>query len=366
MKRIIHVVTALVLALVVCAVLLFAADWAIRLTSPMFFSNTVSQFKYDEELGSIAKPNLNFHVLTDHIIEVTTNDVGSRNFATSSTLLSYERVIFCVGDSFTEGVGNLNDESYPFYLDLFLNQVDDEYRKNFAVVNLGLGAYGSIQSARIVDRYAKALNRPPDIIIYLICDNDASDDVAFLNGLKHDNVVDGNPRFPGWYIRLNQMLEQSQIYLRAKLAGRNIRNRMLRTAATLPMPDRPPTTEDPDSVLPGLRELRKTADTYHSRVLLSYTEIDQPMYDVVRAYAARNGWGFIDYKPAVARTRTVMPSLPTHHTHSGGHYRSWVNFSIARRAAALIRSPYNGPSGSSLGGLHQDVVAHHQDVHLRP
>ena len=333
MKRFIHIVLAVVLALFVCAVFLVAADWMIRLTSPMFFSNTVSQFKYDEELGSIAKPNLNLHLLTDHLIEVTTNDVGSRNFASSSTLGSYQKMIFAVGDSFTEGVGNLNDESYPFYLDLLLNQVDDEYRRNYAVVNLGLGAYGSIQSAKIVDRFAKILNRPPDIIIYLICDNDPSDDAGFLNGLKHDNVVDGSPRFPGWYIRLNQTLEQSQIYLRAKMAGRAIRNRMLTPASAVPVPEGAPATDDPESVLPGLRELRKTADRYHSRVILSYTEIDQPMYDVVQAYAARNGWGFIDYRPAVTRTLGAMPSLPTHHTHSGGHFRSWVNLTIARRAA---------------------------------
>ena len=104
---------------------------------------------------------------TTALTGLTTNDGGTRNYANTETLRCYAGVVFSIGDSYTEGVGNLTDESYPFYLDLLLNETGGGYQKRFAVYNLGLGAYGSIQSARIVNRYITALGRAPDVIVYL-------------------------------------------------------------------------------------------------------------------------------------------------------------------------------------------------------
>jgi hypothetical protein len=319
------------------AAALLMTELLLSWVSPMYFSNTVEQFRYDGELGSIAKPDLRLSKLTDHLIEVATNDGGTRNYANSETLRGYSGVVFSIGDSYTEGVGNLTDESYPFYLDLLLNETGGGYQRRFAVYNLGLGAYGSIQSARIVNRYITALGRAPDVIVYLICDNDPDDDAAFRNGLKHDNVVDGSPRFPGWYIRLNQIFERSQVYLRAKLVGRAVRNRMRGLDEAVAAA---PAAGDLEARLPGLRELKQIAGAHKTRVILSYTEFNTPAYDEVRQYAEKNGWGFADYKPAVLEVRSAMPDLPTHHTHSGGHFRSWVNLIIARRTAELIERLY--------------------------
>jgi len=336
MKIIQRIASALftVIALTACVLI---TELVLRHVSPQYFCNTVRQFKYDDELGMIARNNLNFSLLTDHIIEVVTNDIGSRNFSGKEDLLRYKRIIFCVGDSYTEGIGNMSDQSYPFYLDLLLNERQGIYQKNYAVFNLGLGAYGSIQSDLLVRRYEKLISRKPDVIVYFVCDNDFDDDIAFKAGLKNDNVIQGNPRFSRWIVRLNEVFENWQLFFRLKAVARKFRNALIhRPARQNSEVWKVVTYEDIGRRLTGLEELNRSCKEQNIKLIVSYTEYDSILYEFMKKYSEMNGILFIDYKPLLVSTVSAMPGLLTYNTHSGGHFRSWINFYFAKQLKEVI------------------------------
>ena len=225
MKKLLHILIislVIMLSLIVIAALTNAA---LKRLSPIYFCNTVSKSEYDNDLGVIAQSNFSKTILTDHIIEVANNDIGTRNHANKHQLKTYDKLIFCAGDSFTEGVGNMTDESYPFYLDLLLNLSKNEpYKTKYGVVNLGLGGYGSLQVLSVTERFAKIIDNAPDYVVYLICDNDPEDDLSFLAGMEHLYIVEGSPYYPGWVVKINTLFEYNQIYSRLKIALRNLKN----------------------------------------------------------------------------------------------------------------------------------------------
>jgi len=316
MKKILIIIISISLTIL-------SAEAFLHWVSPIYFCNTVSQFQYDKELGVVTKPNFKKSMLTDHIIEVFTNDIGSRNYLNKDELLQYEKIIFCVGDSYTEGVGNLTDASYPFYLDLLLNKNNNTYEKKFAVFNLGLAAYGSIQSFLVCKTYKEKIGKFPDVIIYFICSNDIVDDVRFKDGYRHRHVVSGSPHYHPIIVALNETLETSQLYIRIKRLFDSIYNNTITPEQFVP------------EQLPGLIDMIAFSKRNNIKLIISYTDYESTIYNLIKEYAIENNILFSDYRLDVEGMNAVFNELPVNNRHSGGHFRSWVNFIIAENFAAL-------------------------------
>jgi hypothetical protein len=117
------------------------AEVLLRTFAPIYLMGRLDWFQYDEELGIRVKPSLHDLHMSDHQSEIKTSALGTVNY--QDDFADYETVIFTVGDSYTQGSGLPADASYPFQMDVLLNTRSGEYRKDFAVVNLGVGAYGA-------------------------------------------------------------------------------------------------------------------------------------------------------------------------------------------------------------------------------
>jgi hypothetical protein len=333
LKRLRQAVLYILYVACVGAVGLVLAEWSLRACSPRFFANRADQFQYDPELGVIARPRVSLTAVTDHLIEVRTNDIGTRNYLDKRELLGFEKLVFCVGDSFTEGLGNLTDQSYPFDLDLLLNIRGQRYEKRYAVLNLGLGAYGSLQANLLARRFETVMGKKPDAILYLISGNDWQDDELFAAGYRHRHVVRGSPHYPAWVVWANERFESFQVYFRAKLLlGPILRRRGTATlnAATACHP------QNRAEQLAGLLQLARYAREQQIHLFISYAEPRCPEYDQLRTFARDQGLIFVDYRARLTSVAAAIPRLPRDHAHSGGHFRSWVNLVIAQAFAAAI------------------------------
>jgi len=322
-----HILTLIIFSIVA----ILAAEIFLRIYHPVYFCNMKAQFQRDSKLGFIAKPNFKKSILTDHIIEVFTNDIGSRNYVNGNELAEYKKLVFCVGDSYTEGVGCLTDQSYPFYLDLLLNRNKGNglYEKNFAVVNLGLGAYGSIQSYIVSKIYTEKFGRFPDVIIYLICENDISDDIAFKNSRVKDNFSAEGHVFNCMRLFFDKIVENFQLSNRIKLFFTNPKQKKSLNNWDI---------KDVSKDLPGLVDLINFSRENNIKLIISYTYYRSDNYILLKKFASQNNIYFADYKPSLESVINTMPSLPVSNRHSGGHFRSWVNFIIANSFAELLES----------------------------
>ncbi|MFA6129439.1 MAG: SGNH/GDSL hydrolase family protein [Candidatus Omnitrophota bacterium] len=308
---------------------LMVVELLLRLFNPIYFCSTVFQFRYDKDVGVTTRPNLNKSILTDHVIEALTNDIGSRNYLNKAELNSYKKLIFCVGDSYTEGIGGLTDQSYTFYLDLLLNNKSGIYEKNFAVVNLGLGGYGSIQSELTVLQYVRIFGRVPDAIIYFVANNDCGDDASYELGFFHRFVVLGSPYYNRITIMINELLENTQVWRRFKLL----------ISPTVHKNFSPAESDEicsPEN-LSGLKALIKFARDNNIKLIISHTGYTGVGYDLFKSFAKENKIPFADYKPDVISISTANPRLPVFNSHSGGHYRSWVYYIVAGKFAEFFK-----------------------------
>ena len=52
-------------------------------------------------------------------------------------------------------------------------------------------------------------------------------------------------------------------------------------------------------------------------------------YDWVKLWAENNGIKFADYLPKIKSVKNSWINMPIYNDHSGGHFRTWVNFIIA-------------------------------------
>src|SRR5262249_22020078 len=124
---------------------LVAAELALRIFAPVYTVGIQSAYQYDPELGYRLTPGVHSYQLTDHLEEIRTNAIGTVNF--QEHFERYRTLVFAAGDSYTQGTGNSSDSSYPFQLDLLLNQDDHGlYGERYGIVNLGLAAFGTEQS----------------------------------------------------------------------------------------------------------------------------------------------------------------------------------------------------------------------------
>lgn len=322
---------SLVLIGVSIVICLLFVEAALRLFFPFHFAHPIEAFEYDKELAYRFQPGTQLFVTTDYQQEIRTNHQGSLNF--QENLMEYNTIIFALGDSYTQGLGVPSDCSYPFQLDLILNfDNTGNYSKNYGVVNLALGPYGCKQQLITLERFA-GLIRKPNIVLYLGCENDYSDDLLFDSGIRHKNLVKNSPSY-GWiYYPMKLFFIDTEIGKRLKyIVQETITQR------------RPKTTENSDSQIQSvaekeknqIREIIQTSRNMGAVPVLSWSTFGDS-YDWLKSWAEENEILFADWRPWAISVSNAIPGLPWDNSHSAAHYRSWINFVIAQSFAKEIK-----------------------------
>ncbi|MHC1729924.1 MAG: hypothetical protein AB9866_28650 [Syntrophobacteraceae bacterium] len=300
----------------------------------------IGAYQYDEQLGYRLKPSIHLLRTYDHQQEVYTNSIGTVNF--QDTFSNYDSLIFAIGDSYTQGTGLSSDAGYPFQLDLMLNFRDDIYLPRFAVVNLGLAAFGTGQEIISMLMYKEILGNPK-YVLYLGCSNDYEDDNLFRDGSRHKHLVDGNPGYGAISLRCLQWLtNETEIGKRSKLAFATLRKRYSsRDIRQQPaqLPQNQANICIAHLLEPQLNRLLLVSKDSGSRLIVSWA--DEPgspsrSYEWLQQWALQNDVAFADWHSGVESVQRNISKLPLHNPHSGGHYRSWVNNLIAKAFAKHI------------------------------
>jgi lysophospholipase L1-like esterase len=319
---------------------LLLVELLLRAFLPLHFvGGTADAYQYDEELGARLVPARHHLETSDFLEEVHTNRLGTVNFQES--FQDYGRLVFALGDSFTQGTGVASDASYPFQLDLLLNLRGGRYEKRFAVVNLGLAALGMKQSLIALRRYREEIGTP-DAVLFLGCSNDWSDDRLFDSGYRHRHLVAGSPHYGPFLRPLQWIGFGSEVGKRAKLLLGALRRRGVAgtEAANYGQAGAEGArTNVAELQEPLFEELRARAEEMGARLVVSWT--DPPgdasgSYAWLRAWAARRGVAFADWHARAESVRAALPALSLENPHSGGHYRTWVNQMLAAAFAEQL------------------------------
>jgi hypothetical protein len=318
----------IILSTVFC---LFLIETGLRLFRPLYFAQPIGAYEYDKDLGYRLRAGIHSFFLTDYQQEFRTNQLGTLNF--QEDLSKYEIILFALGDSYTQGLGVPNDCSFPFHLDLLLN-IDDNgnYSKKYGVVNLGLGPYGAKQELITLKLFAECL-RKPNIVLYLGCDNDYSDDMLFESGIRHKNIVMNNPHYGWLYYPMKWFFIDTEIGKRIKWAwqegilrakSHKIKDKESRGRSVAEMEKN------------EIEKIVKTTKRFGAVPILSWSNFGES-YDWLKSWAAKNDILFADWRPKAMSVSHAIPELPWQNSHSTRHYRSWVNCMIARAFAQEIR-----------------------------
>jgi hypothetical protein len=313
-------------------------EWALRTFMPIHLVGGPSAFEYDEELGYRIKPGIHQYFLTDHLQEFRTGPLGNVGF--EDDFSGYEQLVFAIGDSYTQGAGNSADASYPFQLDLLLNQGPNGiYEPRFGIVNLGLSAFGTEQSLRVARRYADIVGKPA-FVLYFGCDNDWDDDVMFRDGYRHRHLVEGSPKW-GRMVGPLLWLSEFELVKRTKIALSAMRMARMRATAAAgngaigtPSPGAQPSVAE--RVWPVLAEIIALSRAWNAIPIVSWANPDTDSYRWLRQKAAAEGIAFADWAPAMRAVQERMPNLPYANSHSGGHWRPWTNGVIAQTYARAM------------------------------
>jgi hypothetical protein len=312
-------------------VALAVVEIALRVFRPTYSVAIPWSYEYDDELAFRLKPGAHLYRTTDYQQESVTNRAGASNFQESFD--DYPRLVFAVGDSFTQGIGVPADASYPFQLDLFLNRdAEGFYAKRFGVVNLGVAGFGGDENLIALRRHVALLRRPPSYILYLGCDNDMGDDVLFRRGLRHKQFLEGSPYLGRLAVPARWLSEELQIGLKAKrfVLERN-RERARAEAARAAWKDgREMSAAEFEA--PVLERLNAYAKEQGATLVVSWSDA-RASYQWLKAWAARSGVAFADWAPRAASVQAAMPALQLDNHHSGGHHRTWANRVIAEEFA---------------------------------
>lgn len=301
----------------------------LRLFFPLRTSDSIDFYHYDSTLGYRLKPGYQTN-LTDYKQEYLVSSSGSVGGV--SNYSPYDKMVFALGDSFTQGTGNPVASSYPAFVDLIHNTASGNYSPNLAVVNLGLAAYGGTQNLLSYDVFSKKLGNP-DYVFYLGTDNDKLDDLRFDAGYRHLQLVDGNPNIP--LLGVLQFLSKFEFVKRLKQVRQEfIGSKLL---SSLPASETQECLSTAYYQRHNLEKLLELSERDNFKLVISW--VLSPMdeepgscssYIWAKKWAVENDVAFADYASSLFSTKRHWDIMPVLHDHSAGHYRSWVYFLIAR------------------------------------
>ncbi|HEX5707753.1 MAG TPA: SGNH/GDSL hydrolase family protein [Pyrinomonadaceae bacterium] len=302
-----------------------AAELFLAKYRPSYDVGIADSYVYDEELAFRLRAGAHLFRTTDFQQESRTNAHGTANF--QETFDGYERLVFAVGDSYTQGTGVAADQSYPFQLDLTLNRDDAGlYVKRYGVVNLGVAGYGGEQNLIALRRGVERFGRPA-VILYMGCENDFEDDLLFRGGYRHrswDHVL------PGWF------WNETQTGVKLKRIIGSRRRARLREAALAErgFGGAPPSSAELERG--ALDALAARAREEGALLVVSWNEAGVS-YEWLKGWASEQGVAFADWAARTKSVREAMPALPLDNRHTGGHHRAWTNRVIAEEFARQIR-----------------------------
>lgn len=303
----------------------------LKIFSPIRFSGYIGNYRYHPILGSVLKEGY-FTKNTDYKQEVFVNKLGTVN--PQNNFDDYEKIAFALGDSFTQGTGSSLSASYPSFADLIINTNSGLYSPNVGVVNLGTSANGGLQNIENYKIY-KTKIRKPNYVFYLGCDNDLTDDLRFKGGYRHKQIVDGSPYF-GFMVKPLQILNNLETFKRLKLLRQDFITKKIASStksnkASISSKSCNSIASKSEAVLKKLFDLSKNDNFTLIVSWVYYPKQDEECssYNWIKNWAIKNKIKFADYKESVISAKDYWVNMPLENDHSGGHYRSWINFLIA-------------------------------------
>ncbi len=328
MKRLMLFVKKLALVLGSSLLAFAAAEVVLRVYRPSYDVGIPDSYTFDEELNFRLRPGAHLFRTTDFQQESVVNALGTANF--QEGFAGYERLVFAVGDSYTQGIGVAADQSYPFQLDLTLNRdAEGFYAKRFGVVNLGVGGYGGEQNLIVLGRAAERLGKPA-VILYLGCDNDFEDDLMFTGGHRRRAW-----NFEPW----RWLKTETQVGVKVKRFFFSRQRAALREAVLGPEgvggDEKPSAAELQRTVLERLAERARE----HGALLVVGWSDEGRSYEWLKSWAGARGVAFADWSPRAKSVMTNIAALPLDNHHTGDHHRGWTNRVIAEEFARHIEPP---------------------------
>lgn len=298
----------------------------LRLFYPFYQSGNISNYRYDVDLGIKLKENLNDIKITDHRQEVITNQYGTLNY--ESNFSKYDKLIYAIGDSNTQGSGVPFDSSYPFIMYTDLNSVDEN---SWGVINVAVAAYGTKQAILMYDATVKKLKKPK-YVTYLADKNDYMGDFYFEKGNKHKHLVDRSPRFFGFakYIGLIsnevEVLKRLKYLLHKKDINKNYHQKEDNFKEVFI-----------DNYSKKILKLNNRLNKENITLIFSWQalgknkeKICEDEYGTVKEWANENNIVFADWCPSFLKIRELNENIPVINDHSASHARSWVNRIISK------------------------------------
>ena len=323
------------------AFILFAmiviSELLLRVFSPIYLTGNIDAYQYDAELGVRLKDNIHQYKTTDYQQEIYTNQFGTVNF--QNTFLKYPEKVFAIGDSYTQGTGLPVDASYPFQLSLMLNVDRDDFVSKFGVINLGLAAFGTRQAIISVNKYRQIYGNP-DYILYLGSWNDYSDDRLFAAGYRHEHLVEGSPNWTIWSRSINWFANHSEIGKRLKIIFARLKQKSYIKKSTNPEISNHGERSIAERQKDQLENLFHLSQKIQAKLIVSWSDPptkQSSSYHWLQQWADEKNVGFADWHRQLESIRGVINDIPLYNAHSGGHYRSWVNYVIARSFAYHIQ-----------------------------
>lgn len=237
-------------------------------------------------------------------VPIRTNSLGLRNAEVVQSKPAGDFRILALGDSVTFGWGLRGEDTYPSQLASLLATLRPTQR--FEVINAGVSGYGTWQQALWLEEAGLALQ--PDVVIVQVHLNDASDNLWGTLGwqskggwlAQHSKLAQLVQRVAGsaaprsdvpcatdWKVGTDQVCWQRTEELLSDL--RSAAQNADATTVLIPSPMR-------WQVEPGVRDVRAWVDAARYQ-------------DVLRQYAERSGWLYVDPLPAFRQAYSTGQSL---------------------------------------------------------
>ena len=162
------------------ALTLFLVELTVSLVLPQPISGCMSMTLEDPLLQHRMPPNEGGVFKEDYTYTMRLNELGLRDDPIKEKGENTIRLLV-IGDSFTQGLGVSNGETYSDFLEGLLNETYPKH--DWDVVNAGVHAYGVAQYALQAKRLINKVD--PDALLVMGCFNDLMDTLEYFVGPKH-------------------------------------------------------------------------------------------------------------------------------------------------------------------------------------